>query len=78
MQERIQHVLQGWLDHGGPGGKALQGGPQGLGHAVISQEAHALDLGGEEGREGRLSQCPLYTGPRSALPPVLLTSRGLL
>ena len=53
MHERIQHVLQGRLGQGGPEGKTLQGGLQGLGHAVVSQEAHALDLEKKEGKKER-------------------------
>lgn len=68
MQERIQHVLQGWLGGGGPGGKALQGGLQRLGHTAISQEAHALDLREEADREDRPFQSLLHTGPLPSTP----------
>lgn len=78
MQERIQHVLQGQLGRGGPGGKTFQGDLQGLGHAVISQEAHALDLKGEKGREDRHSQSLLHTSPLYPPPLALLTPHWLL
>lgn len=71
MQERLQHV-QGRLGGGGAGGKALQRGLQGLSHAVISQEAHALDLR-EGGREYR-PQWPLHTDPLYPLPSAFLAS----
>lgn len=54
MQERIQHVLKGWLGWEGAGGKALQGGLQGLDCVVVSQETHILDLW-EKGQERQAS-----------------------
>ena len=58
MQERIQHVLKGWLGWEGPGTKSLQGGLQGLDFVVVSQETRTLDLQ-EKGQERQaLSNCP--------------------